>query len=72
MIVNLLNNGQVGQLRQTLLKHSNKLLESENRVVSLQFEIERSQEELVDKKIEVEKCPKPGEIGGGHRTRHPA
>lgn len=51
---------EVGQLRQTLLKHNNKLLESEHRVVSLQFEIERSQEELADKKIEVEKCPKPG------------
>ena len=51
---------QVGQLRQTLLKHTNKLLESEHRTVSLQFEIERLQEELSDKKVEVEKCPKPG------------
>jgi len=51
---------EVGQLRQTLLKHTNKLLESEHRTVSLQFEIERLQEELSDKKVEVEKCPKPG------------
>ena len=48
-------------MRQTLLKHTNKLLESEHRTVSLQFEIERLQEELSDKKVEVEKCPKPGE-----------
>ena len=53
-------------MRQTLLKHTNKLLESEHRTVSLQFEIERLQEELSDKKVEVEKCPKPGIA---HRTR---
>lgn len=51
---------EVGQLRQTLLKHTNKLLESEHRVVSLNFEIERLNEEVADKKVEVEKCPKPG------------
>ena len=47
-------------MRQTLLKHNNKLLQSEQKVVSLQFEIERLQEELGDKQVEVEKCPKPG------------
>eukprot|EP00116_Pleurobrachia_bachei_P001498 sb/3461760/ len=51
---------EVGQLRQTLLKHNNKLLQSEQRIVSLQFEIERLQEEVADKQVEVEKCPKPG------------
>lgn len=51
---------EVGHLRQTLLKHNNKLLCSEQRVVSLQFEIERLTEECNDKKQEVEKCPKPG------------
>ena len=28
--------------------------------MSLQFEIERLQEEVADKQVEVEKCPKPG------------
>lgn len=53
----------MGHLRKTLLNHNNKLLCSEQRVVSLQFEIERLTEEINDKQQEVEKCPKPGKIG---------